>query len=77
MLRPISALDSFDEISIKNALTAMSAGMSIALFTTLAGLVGGLLLKIQYFFLENASENLFYLTSEFSETYLIYSSTKE
>tara|TARA_Y100000590_G_scaffold451469_1_gene592917 strand:+ start:387 stop:851 length:465 start_codon:yes stop_codon:yes gene_type:complete len=76
MLQPISSLESFDEISIKNALTSMSQGMSIALFTTLAGLVGGLLLKIQYYFLESAAENLFYTTSEVSEIYLIYSLKK-
>tara|TARA_Y100000590_G_scaffold112434_1_gene128251 strand:+ start:1402 stop:1944 length:543 start_codon:yes stop_codon:yes gene_type:complete len=73
MLQPISSIDSFDEISIKNALTSMSAGMSIALFTTLSGLIGGLLLKMQYYFLEDASEKLFYLTSELSEIYLIKS----
>ncbi|MBG76538.1 MAG: hypothetical protein CMI98_01520 [Pelagibacteraceae bacterium] len=76
MLQPISTLDSFDEISIKNALTSMSAGMSIALFTTLSGLVGGLLLKIQYFFLESAAEELFYNTSEISEVYIINSVKK-
>ena len=70
MLQPISAIDSFDEISIKNALTSMSAGMSIALFTTLSGLVGGLLLKTQYYFLEDAAEKLFYTTSELSETFI-------
>ena len=73
MLQPISSIDSFDEISIKNALTSMSAGMSIALFTTLSGLIGGLLLKMQYYFLEDASEKLFYLTSELSEIYFIKS----
>tara|TARA_Y100000590_G_scaffold440369_1_gene565646 strand:+ start:1396 stop:1938 length:543 start_codon:yes stop_codon:yes gene_type:complete len=70
MLQPISNIDSFDEISIKNALTSMSAGMSIALFTTLSGLIGGLLLKMQYYFLEDAAEKLFHQTSELSEIYL-------
>jgi len=70
MLQPISSLNSFDEIAIKNALTSMTAGMSIALFTTLAGLVGGLLLKIQYYFLESATSYLFYNTSEVSEIFL-------
>ena len=73
MLQPISSIDSFDEISIKNALTSMSSGMSIALFTTLTGLVGGLLLKMQYYFLEDSSEKLFHLTSELSEIYLFKS----
>ena len=59
--------------SIKTALTSMSSGMSIALFTTLSGLVGGLLLKMQYYFLEDSSEKLFHLTSELSEIYLFKS----
>ncbi len=70
MLQPISSIDSFDEISIKNALTSMSSGMAIALFTTLSGLIGGLLLKSQYYFLEDSTEKLFHLTSELSEIYL-------
>ena len=59
----IKYLDEYGYVIIKNALTSMSAGMSIALFTTLSGLIGGLLLKMQYYFLEDASEKLFYLTS--------------
>jgi len=71
MLQPISNVDSFDEISIKNALTGMSGGMSIALFTTLSGLIGSLLLKVQYYFLENSTEKLFYNISELSEIHLL------
>ena len=71
MLQPISNVDSFDEISIKNALTGMSGGMSIALFTTLSGLIGSLLLKVQYYFLENSTEKLFYNFSELSEIHLL------
>ena len=45
--------------------------MSIALFTTLSGLIGSLLLKVQYYFLENSTEKLFYNISELSEIHLL------
>ena len=76
MLQPISNVNSFDEISIKNALTAMSAGMSIALFTTLSGLIGSLLLKVQYYFFENSTEKLFHQVSELSEIHIKESNIK-
>ena len=76
MLQPISNVNSFDEISIKNALTAMSAGMSIALFTTLSGLIGSLLLKVQYYFFENSTEKLFHQVSELREIHIKESNIK-
>ena len=33
-------------------MTMMSDGMAVAMYTTLAGLVGSILIKIQYYFLE-------------------------
>ena len=58
MLGPISGLDSADENAIKGALAAMSGGMAVALYTTLAGLVGGMLLKVQGFLLDGAVQEL-------------------
>ena len=40
--------------SVQGLLTSMSGGMSIALYTTLTGLVCSQLLKVQFFNLENA-----------------------
>ena len=39
MLAPIGELTSFDAASLQSALAAMSAGMAVALYTTLAGLI--------------------------------------
>ena len=58
MLAPISGLDASDESAIKLALAAMSGGMAVALYTTLAGLVGGMLLKLQGFLLDGAVREL-------------------
>ena len=45
--------------------------MAVALYTTLAGLVGGLLLRLQYYFLETGSTELFNVTAETTEVYVI------
>ena len=37
----------------------MSDGMAIAMYTTLAGLVGSILLKIQYYMLDAATAQVF------------------
>ena len=49
----------------------MSAGMAIALYTTLVGLVGGMLLRLQYFFVERSVEELVTITTEITEVFVI------
>ena len=71
MLSSIQSIDSFDVDTLKGALTAMSSGMGIALFTTLFGLVGGILLKLQYYILDDATSYLFGLTTELTEVYVV------
>lgn len=71
MLSPISTIDTFDAGAMRDALTTMSAGMAVALFTTLAGLVGGTLLKVQYYFLDAGTGYLFSLTTELTEVYVV------
>jgi hypothetical protein len=58
MLAPIGGLDSGDDVALKSALTAMSGGMAIALYTTLAGLIGAIWLKIQGFLLDNGADDV-------------------
>jgi hypothetical protein len=58
MLTPIGDLESGDQAALKAALTAMSGGMAIALYTTLAGLIGAVWLKIQGFLLDSGAENI-------------------
>ncbi|MEZ5931280.1 MAG: MotA/TolQ/ExbB proton channel family protein [Alphaproteobacteria bacterium] len=58
MLAPISQLESGDQAALKAALTAMSAGMAIALYTTLAGLIGAVWLKVQGFLLDSGADDV-------------------
>ena len=70
MLGPISGLDTTDESAIKGALAAMSGGMAVALYTTLTGLVGGMLLKVQGFLLDGAVQEMVGRTTRLTEIYL-------
>ena len=54
MLQPIGDLKQFDPSLIQQLLTAMSSGMAVALYTTLAGLTTSILLKIQYYLADSA-----------------------
>jgi hypothetical protein len=71
MLGPISGLDAADESAIKGALAAMSGGMAVALYTTLAGLVGGMLLKVQGFLLDGAVQELVGRTTRLTEVFVL------
>jgi MotA/TolQ/ExbB proton channel family protein len=59
MLAPIAGLDAGDRGSIKSSMTLMSDGMAVAMYTTLVGLVGSILIRIQYYLLEDATAKLF------------------
>ncbi|MGI9421162.1 MAG: MotA/TolQ/ExbB proton channel family protein [Geminicoccaceae bacterium] len=58
MLAPIGQLESGDEAALKAALTAMSGGMAIALYTTLTGLIGAVWLKVQGFLLDSGADDI-------------------
>ena len=56
MLVPIGELTSFDASSLQSALAAMSAGMAVALYTTLTGLIANIILRFQFQFLADAMQ---------------------
>lgn len=58
MLLPIGEIEQFDPSLMQQLLSAMSGGMAVALYTTLAGLVTSTLLKMQYYLLDSALTNL-------------------
>ena len=58
MLLPIGEIEQFDPSLMQQLLAAMSGGMAVALYTTLAGLVTSTLLKLQYYLLDSALANL-------------------
>lgn len=59
MLAPIAGLNTDDQAAIKSSMALMSEGMAVAMYTTLAGLVASILIKIQYQFVETATSRLF------------------
>lgn len=71
MLSPIGGIKTFDVETMKSALTSMSSGMAVALFTTLAGLIAGTLLKVQYYFLDDGTAYLFGLATELTEVHVV------
>jgi hypothetical protein len=58
MLLPIGQIEEFDPSLMQQLLSAMSGGMAVALYTTLAGLVTSTLLKMQYYLLDSSLADL-------------------
>jgi hypothetical protein len=53
MLASMEGITSFDPETLRGALQRMTAGMAISLLTTIAGIAGGMLVRIQTNILEN------------------------
>lgn len=58
MLLPVGEMKEFDPVLMRQLLSAMSGGMAVALYTTLAGLVTSTLLKMQYHILDASASQL-------------------
>jgi hypothetical protein len=58
MLMPVAEIQDFDTAVMQRLLAAMSGGMAVALYTTLAGLISSTLLSLQYHFLDTVAANL-------------------
>jgi hypothetical protein len=71
MLAPIAGLDVSDKSVLKSSMGVMSDGMAVAMYTTLAGLVGSILLKLQYYMLESATSGLFARVVRLTETRVV------
>ncbi len=71
MLAPIAGLDASDKTTMKASMGLMSDGMAVAMYTTLAGLVGSILLKIQYYMLDGATSALFSRAVRLTETRVV------
>lgn len=59
MLAPMSGLDTENQAALKTSMSMMSEGMAVAMYTTLTGLVGSILLKVQYALVESATDRIF------------------
>jgi hypothetical protein len=71
MLAPIAGLDAADRASVKSSMGLMSDGMAVAMYTTLSGLVGSILLQTQYYMLDEATAKLFGLATDLTEVFVV------
>jgi MotA/TolQ/ExbB proton channel family len=71
MLAPIAGLDAADRVSVKTSMGLMSDGMAVAMYTTLTGLVGSILVQTQYYMLDKATASLFALATELTEVFVV------
>ena len=71
MLAPIAGLDASDRALMKSSIALMSDGMTVAMYTTLAGLVGSILLKFQYYMLDAATAKAFSRAVALTETRVV------
>ena len=71
MLAPIATLDAADKVAMKSSMGLMSDGMAVAMYTTLAGLIGSILVRIQYYMLDTATQRVFSDTVMLTETDVI------
>jgi MotA/TolQ/ExbB proton channel family len=71
MLAPVAGLDASDKAMMKTSMGLMSGGMAVAMYTTLAGLVGSILLRVQYYMLDSATASVFSRAVRLTETRVV------
>jgi hypothetical protein len=71
MLAPIAGLDAANQSALKSSMSLMSDGMAVAMYTTLTGLVGSILVKIQYHMLDAATAKLFVFATDLTEVFVV------
>jgi hypothetical protein len=71
MLAPVAGLDAADRASVKGSMGLMSDGMAVAMYTTLTGLVGSILVQTQYYMLDGATAKLFALATDLTEVFVV------
>jgi hypothetical protein len=71
MLAPIAGLDAADHASMKTSMGLMSDGMAVAMYTTLSGLIGSILVQTQYYMLDEATAKVFGLATDLTEVFVV------
>jgi hypothetical protein len=71
MLAPIAGLDAADHASVRTSMGLMSDGMAVAMYTTLTGLIGSILVQTQYYMLDKATQRLFALATNLTEVFVV------
>jgi hypothetical protein len=77
MLAPIAGLDAADRASVKSSMGLMSDGMAVAMYTTLSGLIGSILLQTQYYMLDESTAKLFGLATDVTEVFVVSTLERE
>jgi hypothetical protein len=77
MLAPIAGLDASDHSAMKTSMGLMSDGMAVAMYTTLAGLIGSILVQTQYYMLDDSTAKLFALATDLTEVFVISALERE
>jgi hypothetical protein len=71
MLAPIAGLDTENREAVRSSMSLMSDGMAVAMYTTLVGLVGSILVKIQYHLLDDATAVIFAFAVDLTEVHVV------
>jgi MotA/TolQ/ExbB proton channel family len=71
MLAPIAGLDAADRASVRTSMGLMSDGMAVAMYTTLTGLIGSILVQTQYYMLDKATQKLFAVATNLTEVFVV------
>jgi hypothetical protein len=71
MLNSMGDLANFDVDTLRGALQKMIAGMAVSLLTTIAGLIGGILLRIEYNIADALVTDISQTTVSFTEVSLL------
>ena len=71
MLNSMGDMANFDVETLRLALQDMISGMAVSLLTTIAGLIGGILLRVQYNFAEALVTDISQTTVSFTEVSLL------
>ena len=71
MLAPIAGLDAADHASVRTSMGLMSDGMAVAMYMTLTGLIGSILVQTQYYMLDKATQRLFGLATNLTEVFVV------
>lgn len=71
MLAPIAGLDTENREAVRSSMSLMSDGMAVAMYTTLVGLAGSVLLKIQYSLLDSATAKIFAFAVDLTEVHVV------
>ena len=71
MLAPIAGLDPENREAVRSSMSLMSAGMAVAMYTTLVGLAGSILLRVQYAMLDSATAKIFAFAVDLTEVHVV------